>query len=301
MLLAATGPLSWQPHPEVWLLVAALIGFGFYVTRVIGPSVVAAGEAPVSTRQRWFFAAAVAVLWISSDWPMHDVAEEYLYSTHMVQHLLLTFVFPPLLLLATPAWLVRLVFGAGRFGKVLRQLGRPLVAGVVFNALVALTHAAWLVNTSVRVGPFHYVVHVVVVAAALLMWMPVCGPVPELRLSIPLQMGYLFLMSVLPTIPAAFLTVAEVPLYRAYDGPYRLWGVGMIADQQAAGLIMKLVGGFYLWVIIAALFFKWAARHQQAERAGMQVSEKQVLTFEAVQAEFERTRAAVPDSPPRTR
>lgn len=281
-MLAATRPLHWQPHPEVWLLVVAVIGLGVYVARVIQPKVVAAGGAPITVRQKRFFALGVVILWLASDWPVHDVAEEYLYSIHMVQHLVLTFVMPPVFLFATPAWLVRLVYGKGRFGRVLTRLGRPLLAALVFNALVAVTHAAPVVNTSVRIGPFHYLVHTLLVVFAFLMWMPVCGPVAEWRLSLPLQMGYIFLMSVLPTVPAAFLTVAENPLYRRYDGPYRMWGVGIIQDQQAAGLIMKLGGGFYLWTIITVLFFRWSAKAMAAERARSR-SVPRVVTTPAVQ------------------
>ena len=294
-LVAAAGPLRWQPHPEVWFLLLAVVGLGFYVTRVIQPTMVLAGEQPVTRRQKRFFAAGVFVLWLASDWPLHDLAEEYLFAAHMVQHLSLTLLMPPLLLLATPAWLIRLILGAGRTGKVLAALGRPLFAGLVYNALVAFTHAAPLVNTSVQNGPVHYVVHATLVLSALLMWNPVCGPVPELRLSLPAQMVYLFGMSVLPTIPAAFLTVAENPLYRAYErGPYRLWEVNVIDDQQMAGLIMKLGGGSYLWAIILVLFFTWANRQQAAERSHRTPNTQQVLTYEQVAAQFEES------SPPAT-
>lgn len=286
-LLAADGPLRWQPHPEVWFLVLCVLGLGFSITRVIQPKMVAAGEAPVSKRQKRFFVAAVLVLWLASDWPVHDLGEEYLFSIHMVQHLVFTLIMPPLFLLATPAWLMRLVLGSGRTGAFLQKLGRPLFAGLLYNALVIATHAAPVVNNAVKIGPLHYVVHAVLVFSALLMWNPVCGPLPEQRMALPVQMAYLFGMSVLPTIPAAFLTVADNPLYRAYErGPYRLWDVSIIQDQQAAGLIMKLGGGFYLWGIIIVLFFTWAGRHQKAERSHMTLNEKQVLTYADVEERF---------------
>ena len=262
-MLAAQGPLSWQPHLEVWLLVGLVMSLGLFVTRVIHPKMVALGEAPVTRRQKWFFVAAVAVLWLASDWPVHDLAEEYLYSIHMVQHMVLTLVMPPLFLFATPRWLVELVLGAGRIGRGLQTLGRPLLAALLYNGLLVLTHAAPLVNAAVKIGPLHYVLHVLLVFAALLMWNPVCGPLAEARLSLPVQMAYLFAMSIVPTVPAAFLTVAENPIYRAYErGAYRLWDVTMIQDQQAAGLIMKLGGGFYLWGLIVILFAQWATRHE---------------------------------------
>jgi len=230
------------------------------------------------------------VLWVASDWPVHDLSEEYLYSIHMIQHMVFTLVMAPLFLLATPAWLVRLVLGAGRIGRALTKLGRPLFAALLYNGLLVLTHAAPLVNASVRVGPLHYVLHAALVLSALLMWNPVCGPIPEMRLSLPTQMAYLFGMSIVPTVPAAFLTVAENPIYRAYErGPYRLWDVTIIQDQQAAGLIMKLGGGFYLWGLIIVVFVQWATRHQAAERASTTRTASEVLTYDAVRDAFDRS------------
>lgn len=226
---------------------------------------------------------------------MHDIAEQYLYSVHMTQHLLLTLILPPLVLLATPEWLARLIIGDGRSYKVVRQLARPVPATLLFNGSVALTHWATVVNTSVENGLFHYTVHVVVVATALLMWMPVASPLPEIRIPIPAQMLYLFVQSVLPTIPGAWLTFAEGVLYDAYDHPFRLWDVGVIDDQQAAGLIMKLAGGAILWTIITVQFFRWAGRHMAADRLGYAPTEREVLTWSDVEREFERTDA--PDDP----
>lgn len=301
-MLAAAGPLQWQPHPEVWFLVACVIALGLYVTRVIQPTMVAAGEAPVTTRQKAFFLAGLAVLWFASDWPVHDLAEEYLYSIHMVQHLTFTLIMPPLFLLAMPGWLLRLVLGSGAIGRFLTKLGRPLFAGLLYNGLLVLTHAAPLVNASVKIGPLHYVLHAALVLSAFLMWNPVCGPLREQRLALPTQMAYLFAMSIIPTIPAAFLTVAENPLYRAYErGPYRLWGVTIIQDQQAAGVIMKLGGGFYLWGIILFLFFQWASRNQKTERGAVTRLDANgaVLTYEAVEERFARTEPAKSGPNPR--
>jgi len=84
----------------------------------------------------------------------------------------------------------------------------------------------------------------------------------EFRISLPTQMVYLFLMSVVPTIPAGFLTFAGGALYEAYDHQVRLWGIDITTDQQLAGFVMKLVGGIYLWVWIATRFFLWSRRNQ---------------------------------------
>jgi putative membrane protein len=288
-LAAALGFVRWEAHLEVWLLLAGVIGLGLYATRVVGPAAVPDGEPVVTGRQRFFFWAGVLVLWLASDWPVHDVAEQHLYAVHMVQHFLLTFVVPPLFLLAVPTWLARLVLGKdGPVVTWIRRFSRPIVAGVVFNGVVVFTHWPTVVDLSIQSGPFHYLIHLVVVAAALLMWMPVCGPIPEWRMSMPGQMLYLFLMSIVPTVPAAWLTLAENPVYDAYDHANRLWGIGVVDDQQAAGLFMKLGGGIYLWTIIAVMFFRWAGRNEQADRERRRLTERELLTFAEVEREFDR-------------
>jgi putative membrane protein len=205
----------------------------------------------------------------------------------MLQHLALTMAVAPLFLLATPTWLARLIVGDGWFaGNIVRRLCRPVVAGLLFNAAFVLVHYPPTVNASATNGALHFGLHVLVVSAALLMWMPVCGPLPELRLSLPAQMLYLFCQSIVPTIPSAWLIFAERPVYRVYDTAYRMGGIDAVSDQQAAGVIMKLGGGFFLWSVIFVIFFKWSARHQEAERVGVLVSERDVLTWEEVQAEL---------------
>ncbi len=261
----------WVPHPEVWLLVGGLVGLYAYAARVIGPKVVPAGTAPVSTSQRRWFVAGVVLLWLAADWPMHDIGEQYLYSVHMLQHTLLTFVIPPVLLMATPEWLARLVLGRGRVKRVVHRLARPVPAALMFNGLALLTHWQGLVNLASENGVFHYGVHTAMVATAFLLWIPVCGPFPELRIAPVAQMVYLFVTSIVPTVPAGWLVFAEGAVYSVYDIPDRLWGVSVTNDQQMAGAVMKLGGGVFLWVVITTVFFKWAAaQHRDVSRPGGQ-------------------------------
>lgn len=279
----------WQPHPEVWALIAALVGLGVFAARVIGPKVVRDGSAVVTRRQKVWFALAVLLLWASADWPVHDIAERWLYSVHMFQHLLMTMIAAPLFLLATPTWLARLIVGDGWFaGSIIRRLCHPVVAGILFNAAFVFTHWPVAVNNSVANAAVHYSLHTLIFSTALLMWMPVCGPLPELRLSLPAQMIYLFAQSIVPTVPSAWLIFAEKPIYSAYVRGYEIWGMDAVADQQTAGVLMKLGAGTFLWIVIAVLFGKWARRHMEAERAGVLVSERDVLTWDDVESELRR-------------
>ena len=292
MLTAAAGSADffrWVPHPEVWVLVGGLIGLYVYAGRVIGPKVVPAGTPPISASQKRWFAFGILLLWAASDWPIHDIGEEYLYLVHMVQHLLLTLVVPAVMLLALPEWLGRLVVGDGRANTVVRRLARPVPAGVILGVLTLVTHAPWVVNNAATNGVFHYAVHTALVASALLFWIPVCGPFPELRISLPGQMIYLFVQSLVPTVPGGWMVFADGAVYKTYDITDRLWGISVTSDQQVAGAIMKLVGGTFLWVIITMTFFRWAARHERANEKGFVPTEREVLTWDQVEAAFETT------------
>jgi putative membrane protein len=281
MLYAAVDASPWRfaAHIEVWMVVLGVVALGGYVDRVIAPKVPASlrGDGPAVTRgQRGWFALGVVLLWLSADWPLHDLAEQYLYWLHMVQHLLLTLVVPPVFWLATPTWLARLIVapperrGADESRShahgLLGRLARPVPAAVLFNALVIASHWTWVVNTSVALAPVHYLVHLVLVSSAFVMWIPVCGPWPEWRLGPAATCIYLFVQSIVPTVPGAWLTMAETPVYKAYDHLPRLWDISVITDQQYAGLFMKLGGGAYLWGLIIVVFFRWALALEREQR-----------------------------------
>lgn len=289
MIAEAANPLldpwRFQAHPELWLLVGFLIGAYVYSVRVIGPQAVPSG--PVVTRRNiTAFIAAMAVLWIASDWPMHDLAEEYLYSMHMLQHMALSYFVPPLALLALPEWMFRALIGEGRAYRVVRWFSKPVIAGVLFNVVVMVTHIPGLVNRSASSSPLHYSLHVLVVTSALLMWIPICGPAAEFRIGYGGKMIYLFLMSIVPTVPAGWLTFAEGTVYKHYDTPIRVWGMSVATDQQVAGAIMKIGGSIFLWSIVIFMFFKRFAGNFNAEQNYVRDT---TLTFEEVERVFENT------------
>lgn len=309
MLFAAEAEVDvwrWQAHPEVWVLIAGAVMLAWYAVKVVGPNALRnqPGVPVVTRRNVVAYVCGILALWVASDWPLHDISEEYLYSAHMVQHLIISMIVPPLLLVAMPEWLARLIINSdGRVGSLTRRMTHPVMAGFVFNFVVAMTHLTVVVNFSVENGVFHYFVHLVVFITSLWMWTPVIAPLQEVRLSPQGQIVYLFLMSIIPTVPAGFLTFAEGTLYDAYDHTVRLWGIGVTTDQQAAGLIMKLVGGFYLWGWIVVRFADFVRSDRRNEPPpivgsgdgdrGPDGSDDIDLTFEDVQREFEASTAPV--------
>lgn len=284
-------PWRFQLHLEVWLLVAFLVGAYVYVIRVLGPRAVPAGQPVVTRRQVGCFVAGIGLLWFASDWPMHDIAEEYLYSVHMLQHMTLTYFMPPLVVLATPEWFLRILIGDGRIYRAVRFFGHPVRAAFLFNVGVMVSHVPGVVNASVSNGPLHYSVHVFLVVTALLMWMPVCGPLPELHISPMSKMIYLFLNSVVATVPAGWLTFAEGTVYKHYNTPVRVWGVSVANDQQMAGAMMKLGGSIFLWTIIVVMFVRTFVRTFRAENSTDYVRPEEPLTTADVERAFSSTAA----------
>jgi putative membrane protein len=114
---------------------------------------------------------------------------------------------------------------------------------------------------------FHFVVHAALVASAILMWWPVLSPIEELpRLSYPLQMAYLFVQSLLPSVIAAFITFSSGTFYDYYATAPRLWGLTPIEDQQFAGFVMKILGSLILWSFIGYAFIRWYQQEQKDDR-----------------------------------
>jgi putative membrane protein len=256
-MFALVNPDPWrfQLHIEVWVLVIAVVASYIYAIRVIGPRVVTDGKV-ITRKQLWAFIAGAILLWVASDWPVHDISEEYLYSMHMFQHMLYSYFMPALMLIATPKWLYDLIFASDRSRRTINFLTRPVIAGVLFNCVIMITHIPQMVNRSVSNGPLHYLLHILVVTSSLLMWSPVCGPDRSRHLGYGGKLIYLFLMSVIPTVPAAWLTFAEGTVYKHYDIAVRVWGLSVTTDQQLAGAIMKLGGSIFLWTVIVVIFFR---------------------------------------------
>lgn len=242
---------------DAWILMTGLAAGYLWALHDLGPRLSDLDVRQVR-RQRRLFMTGLVVLAATVSWPLDTIGDGYLFSIHMVQYLIMSFVAAPLLVAGTPGWMLKVLTEPIR--PVVMRLTRPLLALLIFNAVLVLSHWPGLVDLYLRNDPVHFGMHVLWVTAALVFWMPILSPCPDRypRLSPPLQMVYLFLSSVIPTLPASFLTWAETPFYPAYERAPRLWGISAIQDIQAAGLVMKLGGGIFLWTVITVIFFRWA-------------------------------------------
>ncbi len=256
----ASSPLAPHLHPDVVFVVAVVaLTYWLALTR-LGPRLLPAGEAPYTRRQVRLLVAGVATLWVFSDWPVHDLAEGYLYSVHMVQHSVYTLVLPPLFLLGTPPWLWRWLLRPA--GGAFRHLVRPWVAVTLFSAVTVATHLPVLVTAAVRSGPAHLGQHLALVLAAVVVWWPLLGPLPEApRLSAPVhQLVYVFAQTLVPSVVGSSLVWARAVPYRVYEEYPRLWGISALADQRWAGTIMEVAEGGLLLCFMIVVFLPLVRR-----------------------------------------
>lgn len=251
---------------DVTLLSIGLLAGYWGLLRRHGALLGAPGRPAATRRQVAFFVTGVAVFWLSDGWPLTALADR-MFSFHMIQHVVQAFVIPPLLLLGLPDWMGDVLLRNDTVRRVVTRLTAPLVAGVLFNVVFLVTHLPDVVALQLHDDLFHAADHLVLIGAGLLMWVPVFSPFPGLlpRMHTLSQMLYLFMMTLLPTIPSAFLLFADTPLYPVYASVEQPWSLTLLDDMRIGGLIMKLGGGFLLWGIIAVKYFRWAGANERAD------------------------------------
>jgi putative membrane protein len=261
-----TGPFewSWSLHPSVLIgtgLLGALYVWGIGPLRRrrdLGP--------PVSPVRRLAFFAGLAVLLVALNGPIHDLSDYYLFSVHMVQHLLLTLVLPPLLICGTPGWLLQPLLRPPAVRAVARAVTRPLAAAAIFSVTLAVWHLTPFYELMMREHGVHIATHLMFIVAATLMWWPVLSPVPELpRLGYGPAMLYLFLVGIPMQAVAALITTADQVLYPWYSVAPRTWGLSPLDDQQLGGLLMWVPGNLYMFSAIGVVFLLWARESEGGE------------------------------------
>ena len=256
----------WSIHPSTVIGIAAL---GAIYLRAASRL-----QRQPSRVQRIYFFFGMLVMFASLNGPIHDLSDEYLFSAHMVQHLLLTLIMPPLLLAGVPGFMLRGPLSNRFVRPAARFFTRAPIAFVVFNLVIAAWHLPPLYNAAMANHNIHIVEHLTFMVAAVLMWWPLMSQLPELpRLAYPGQMLYSFLMSIPMSIVAVYIAMSDHVLYPAYAAAPRVLSLSPLEDQLVGALIMWIPGGIIFYIIMTVVFFKWNARGEDST-AGAQVDWK---------------------------
>ena len=245
---------TWHWEPSVVLGCAALMGLYLAATH---------GQV---TLKLISFGGGTLLLLLALSSPLDTLSDLYLFSAHMVQHLLLVLIIPPLWLLGLPVALTRDMLRQPTLNRIERFLSRPMVAAVVGIVTLWLWHFPPLYVAAVRHLSLHIVMHLSLLVAATIVWWPVFGPLPERRLPPLTAALYLGIICAVDGLLGILLTFAP-PLYEPYFLPFdtlRLlpllrdqWGLTPEVDQQIGGLLMWIPGSLFYLTIIVIMLIRW--------------------------------------------
>jgi len=240
----------------------AAVAAGYVVAMRRG--IIGAGDVvtPWFRNQRWrpvLFFTGLLITFVALESPIDRGGDLYLFSLHMVQHMLLMMVAPPLLLLgiagARPA--------PRDQHRALRTfwwaVTRPWPAVVIFNAVLLIWHIPALYDTTLTTVPVHIVEHISFIAVGLILWWPVVDPIRDeqtVTVSSLTKIAALSIAGIPPTVLGIVFALAPAPLYSFYVQAPRLWAISPLTDQQYGGVIMLGVGNIVYFLAIIVVFMR---------------------------------------------
>lgn len=295
---------AWSFEPLVWgPIILALAAYHGAVGRVNR----AHPLSPVPRSRVWAWDAGLAVLLIALASPIATY-DTVFFSVHMVQHLLLTMVAAPLLILGAPiTLLLRVVRPDARrsivlpilHSRAIRVISFPPLGWVLFALVMYGSHFSPLFDAALESEALHVLEHGLFLGTALLFWWPIAGADPSpWRLSYPARLFYLFLGMPWSSFLGLAIFSASAPLYAQYATLVRSYGPSPLEDQAWAGGIMW-AGGDLLFLLALILAVAAWLRSEDAEgkRADARLDREQALAASSYEGGASSSRTATSRSP----
>lgn len=311
---------GFSPPPEILLASASwdrftLLGFEVHVSVLIGvvylASIYLFAIGPAREKYGWHacsvsnwrkasFLGAVALIFFSLNGPLHTLSDEYLFSAHMVQHMLLMLIMPPFLIMGLPPWLIRKALEKAGIARAAKILTHPVVAFLAYNVTFIGWHLPQMYNWALVSHGLHIFQHLMFMSVAVMMWWPVVNPVPELERipTGPLLMMYVFAFGIPSTLVSAFITLSDSVFYPWYELAPRVTSLSPLEDQRLGGLIMWIPGMLIFWVGISAVFFRWTKDEYSSWKKAGSAAALGALLFVAPGTTAGQTNAEDPDVAP---
>ncbi len=246
----------WEFYPSV---VLGCLAFVLVYEALAGPLRTRWELSPVgpSVGQRVRFHGGVALVFFSLQGPLHELSDVYLFSGHMVQHLLITLAFPPLWIRGTPDWMWNLLLRRRALRAIGSVIAHPVVAWMICTVILYLWHIPAMYEAALADHNVHIAEHLSFMFGYTLLWWPAMSPSALLpALSPGGRMAYLFLATIPMKGLGALITMSDYVLYPFYAQAARVGGLDPLTDQRLGGLIMWLPGGLVFWVTIGIIFFQ---------------------------------------------
>jgi putative membrane protein len=257
--------IQWLSDPAVLAPLALLAGIYIWRFRQARRE---AGGRGAGLPQAAAFAGAMVALLAALVSPIDGLGENYLFSAHMVQHLLLGDIAALLLLLALSRVIMRPA--TRRLTRVERALGpfaSPLAAIVLWLGIIYLWHVPAVYDAATEHAGLHLLEHVSFFVAGVALWWPLIQPVPMRRRLTGLQpLGYIGAAKAGLAALGIYLAWSSTALYPYYEQTPRIWGLSPVEDQNVGGVIMMVEQSLTLVIVMAALFIAMLARSEEEER-----------------------------------
>lgn len=249
--------VGWSWEPSVLLGLAVLTGVYLWITGPLQKHYAPGKQLPFF--KKLSFHAGTFSLFIALVSPLDVLADDYLFSAHMLQHVLMLYVTPPLWLIGLPDWIVEGNIWGNIPKRLTGFLSQPVFAFLIFNGVMWVWHIPNLYDAALANEILHIFEHLMFISAAVVGWWLVLGPLPK-----PAHRGqpitrsiYLFLSTFPCTALAALITLSTTVLYTFYGAHPWQWGLSPLLDQQIGGLIMWLPADMILIGVNVALLYRW--------------------------------------------
>jgi putative membrane protein len=214
-----------------------------------------------------WYAAGVALLLLSLVSPIDVLGDTYLFSAHMLQHLLLLLIIPPLLILGLPQALVERALRRPGLAAAERVLNRPLAAWIMALGTLWVWHLPLLYDAALADERLHVFEHLCFLVTATIFWWPLLHPIPERRMATGAALVYLVAATFASDVLGIIITFAPVGFYPPYTHPAGLrsvlslirddWGISAADDQQIAGVLMWMGGSVPYAAAALAVLARW--------------------------------------------
>ena len=253
--------LHWLTEPFL-LLSILFVGWAYAIAAGPMRSRIAPEEAfPLGASIRFYL--GLIIIYIAVGSPLDSIAELFLFSAHMVQHMLLIYVAPTLLIYGMPAWLIDALIKYLKLTPLLRLLTNPVCGGLLFTFVFTLWHIPTLYELALIDKRIHILEHFTVFTLGILMlwpFMTLSKLVP--RRSFPIRLITIFLLMVGQLPVFAFLTFAGEAIYPTYAWAPRIIDLDPLNDQILGGIIMKVINMAFSLTLLGLCFYHWAKNEE---------------------------------------
>lgn len=260
VILAATEPFSFAtiPFDPILILAIYFAGLAYHVATGSRRLRWFPNSSPVERRQRVYFYSGLAVATVSLLWPMGILADDYLLSIHMLQHVLITIIMPILLFAGIPVWIYDRIPTDHIAWRIWRALTMPILAFMLFQIPFAASHIPAFYDVTLENKTVHIIEHWWFITTSMIIWWPIMAPSRQLGKVHPLlQMTFLFFQTIPGQLVGALIVFADGPLYRPYEVAPRTFGLSVMIDQQLGGLAMWVGTGTLYVAALSYIFFRW--------------------------------------------